>query len=143
MCIRDSFLNAPDTYMQKIAVGPIGKGIIDIHEKPIENLGRLAEVKKCRIQDLTVIILDRERHHGIMSEVREAGARIQLIGDGDVAGSLACCDPNSGVDMLIGTGGAPEGVIAAAALRCMGGDCLLYTSPSPRDATLSRMPSSA
>jgi fructose-1,6-bisphosphatase class II len=117
-----NFLNAPDTYMQKIAVGPIGKGIVDIMESPLENLGRLAEVKKCKIQDLTVVILDRERHQSLISDVRSAGARIQLIGDGDVAASLACCDPASGVDMLLGTGGAPEGVIAAAALRCMGGD---------------------
>jgi len=117
-----NFLNAPDTYMQKIAVGSIGKGVVDILESPLENLGRLAEVKKCKIQDLTVVILNRSRHEGLIAEVRDAGARIQLIGDGDVAASLACCDEASGVDMLLGTGGAPEGVIAAAALRCMGGD---------------------
>lgn len=117
-----NFLNAPDTYMQKIAVGPIGKGVVDILETPLENLGRLAEVKKCKIQDLTVVILNRPRHEELINQVREAGARIQLIGDGDVAASLACCDDTSGVDMLLGTGGAPEGVIAAAALRCMGGD---------------------
>ncbi len=117
-----NFLNAPDTYMQKIAVGPEGKGIIDILESPEENLGRLAEVKKCRVQDLTAVILDRPRHHDLINDVRRTGARIQLIGDGDVAAALACCDDNSGVDILLGTGGAPEGVIAAAALRCMGGD---------------------
>ena len=117
-----NFLNAPDTYMQKIAVGPEGKGIIDIMESPKENLRRLAEVKKCKVADLTVVILDRPRHEELIREVREAGARIRLIGDGDVAASLACCDADSGVDMLLGTGGAPEGVIAAAALRCMGGD---------------------
>tara|TARA_R110002072_G_scaffold64203_4_gene159660 strand:+ start:105495 stop:106448 length:954 start_codon:yes stop_codon:yes gene_type:complete len=117
-----NFLNAPDTYMQKIAVGPEGKGIIDIMESPMENLRRLAEVKKCKVQDLTVVILDRPRHEELIQQVRDAGARIRLIGDGDVAASLACCDSDSGVDMLLGTGGAPEGVIAAAALRCMGGD---------------------
>lgn len=117
-----NFLNAPDTYMEKIAVGPEGKGLIDINETPKENLRRLAEAKKCKIADLTVCILDRDRHRDLIAQVREAGARIKLIGDGDVAASLACCEDNSGVDMLMGVGGAPEGVIAAAALRCMGGD---------------------
>ncbi len=116
------FLNAPDTYMEKIAVGPAGRGLIDIRETPKENLSRLAEAKKCKINDLTVCILDRDRHRDLIAQVREAGARIKLIGDGDVAASLATCEDNSGVDMLMGTGGAPEGVIAAAALRCMGGD---------------------
>ncbi|PIP91050.1 MAG: fructose-bisphosphatase class II [Bdellovibrionales bacterium CG12_big_fil_rev_8_21_14_0_65_38_15] len=119
---KGGLLNAPDTYMQKIAVGPEGKGVIDIKESPLENLKRLAEVKKCRVQDLTAIILDRPRHMELIEEVRAAGARIQLIGDGDVAAALACCDSNSGVDILMGIGGAPEGVIAAAAMRCMGGD---------------------
>lgn len=119
---KGGLLNAPDTYMQKIAVGPEGKGVIDIKESPLENLKRLAEVKKCRVQDLTAIILDRPRHIELIEEVRAAGARIQLIGDGDVAAALACCDANSGVDILMGIGGAPEGVIAAAAMRCMGGD---------------------
>ncbi len=116
------FLNAPDTYMDKIAVGPEGRGLIDIKETPKENLRRLAEAKKCKVADLTVCILDRDRHRDLIAQVRDAGARIKLIGDGDVAASLACCEDNSGVDILMGTGGAPEGVIAAAALRCMGGD---------------------
>lgn len=119
---KGGLLHAPDTYMQKIAVGPEGKGVIDIKESALENLKRLAEVKKCRVQDLTAIILDRPRHIELIEEVRAAGARIQLIGDGDVAAALACCDANSGVDILMGIGGAPEGVIAAAAMRCMGGD---------------------
>jgi fructose-1,6-bisphosphatase class II len=119
---RGGFLNAPDTYMQKIACGPEGKGIIDINESAEENLRRLAEVKRCRVQDLTCIVLDRPRHKELIDEIRKAGARIKLIGDGDVAGALACCEPDSGVDLLLGIGGAPEGVIAAAALRCMGGD---------------------
>ncbi len=124
MAVAESggFLNAPDIYMQKIATGPEGKGVIDILDTPKENLSRLADVKKCRIQDLTVVILDRPRHEDLITEVRKSGARIHLIGDGDVAAALACCNPSSGVDMLLGVGGAPEGVIAAAALRCLGGD---------------------
>ena len=117
-----NFLNAPDTYMEKIAVGPLGRGLIDITDSPQENLRRLAEAKNCRVNDLTVVILNRPRHEKLIGQVRGAGARIRLIGDGDVAASLACCEPDSGVDMLLGIGGAPEGVIAAAAMRCMGGD---------------------
>jgi len=119
---KGGLLHAPDTYMQKIACGREGKGLIDINESPKENLRRLADAKKCRIADLTAIILDRPRHEKLIQEVRDAGARIQLIGDGDVSAAIACCDPNSGVDILFGIGGAPEGVISAAALRCMGGD---------------------
>lgn len=119
---KGNFLHAPDTYMLKIACGAEGRGLIDINESPKENLRRLADAKKCRIADLTAVILDRPRHKDLIQLVREAGARIQLIGDGDVAASIACCNPNSGVDILFGTGGAPEGVISAAALRCMGGD---------------------
>ncbi len=119
---KGGLLHAPDTYMMKIACGKEGKGIIDINEGPKENLRRLADAKKCRVADLTAIILDRPRHIELINEVREAGARIQLIGDGDVSAAIACCDPNSGVDILFGIGGAPEGVISAAALRCMGGD---------------------
>jgi fructose-1,6-bisphosphatase II len=119
---KGNFLHAPDTYMQKIACGPEGRGLIDINESPKENLRRLADAKKCRIADLTAAILDRPRHQELIQQVRDAGARIQLIGDGDVAASIACCSPNSGVDILFGIGGAPEGVISAAALRCMGGD---------------------
>lgn len=117
-----SLLRAPDTYMNKIAVGPEAKGVIDIEATPTENLKRLAHVKKCRIQDLTAIILDRPRHKELIDEVRRAGARIYLIQDGDVSAAIATCDPNSGVDILLGIGGAPEGVIAAAALQCVGGD---------------------
>jgi fructose-1,6-bisphosphatase class II len=119
---KGGMLNAPDTYMQKIAVGPEGKGVIDILETPKENLKKLAEAKKCRVQDLTAIVLDRPRHEELISEIRDAGARIMLIGDGDVSAAIATCEPDSGVDILFGTGGAPEGVIAAAALRCLGGD---------------------
>jgi fructose-1,6-bisphosphatase class II len=115
-------LHAPDTYMQKIAVGPDCKGVIDIRVSPKENLKRIADAKKCRIQDLTAVVLDRPRHKDIIEEIRAAGARIQLIGDGDVSAAIATATPDSGVDVLFGIGGAPEGVIAAAALQCMGGD---------------------
>ncbi len=119
---KGGFLHAPDTYMNKIAVGGIDKGIIDLRITPTENLKRVAKAKKCEVEDLTVVILDRPRHEGLIAEVRRSGARIWLIGDGDVSAAIATCKPGSGVDVMMGTGGAPEGVIAAAALRCMGGD---------------------
>ncbi len=116
------FLHAPDCYMQKIAVGPEAKGVIDLAASPTENLNRIASAKRCHVEDLTVVILDRPRHAELIAEVRQAGARIYMIGDGDVSAAIATCKPESGVDVLMGTGGAPEGVIAAAALRCTGGD---------------------
>jgi len=116
------FLHAPDTYMDKIAVGPEGFGLIDITKSPTKNLEALARAKKCRVQDLTAIVLDRDRHKELIREIREAGARIKLIGDGDVSAALSTCEPESGVDILFGIGGAPEGVLGAAALRCLGGD---------------------
>ncbi|MFA6239170.1 MAG: class II fructose-bisphosphatase [Bacteriovorax sp.] len=119
---KGNFLHAPDTYMLKIACGREGKGLLDINESPKENLRRLAEAKKCRIADLTAVVLDRPRHKELIQEIRDAGARIQLIGDGDVSAAIACCEPDSGVDILFGIGGAPEGVLAAAAMKCMGGD---------------------
>ena len=118
----EGLLHAPDIYMEKIAVGGVGKGVVDIQAPPRENLKELAAAKKCKIKELTAIILDRPRHQDLIKEVREAGARIQLIKDGDITAAMSCCDPNSGVDILLGIGGAPEGVIAAAALRCLGGD---------------------
>jgi fructose-1,6-bisphosphatase class II len=121
---KGGMFNAPDAYMDKIAVGPVGRGVIDIEESPAENLKRLAEAKKCRVQDLTAVVLDRERHQGLIEEIRATGARIQLIGDGDVAAAIACCNPKSGIDILFGIGGAKEGVISAAALQCLGGDLL-------------------
>jgi fructose-1,6-bisphosphatase II len=116
------FLNAPDTYMQKIAVGPSARGAIDINKPHTWNLSAVAEAKRARVADLTVIILDRPRHAEMIAEVRKAGARIRLIQDGDVAGAIATADEDTGVDMLLGTGGAPEGVLAAAALRCTNGE---------------------
>jgi fructose-1,6-bisphosphatase II len=116
------FLHAPDTYMQKIAVGPRARGAIDITASPTENLRRIAKAQKSYVEDLCVIILDRPRHQELIRECREAGARIKMIGDGDVAGAIATAKEGTGVDVLMGTGGAPEGVLAAAALKCMGGD---------------------
>jgi len=116
------FLHAPDTYMDKIAVGPRAHGAIDIRATPTENLRSVAKALKVYVEDLCVIILDRPRHQELIRECREAGARIKLIGDGDVAGAIATAKEGSGVDILMGIGGAPEGVLAAAALKCIGGD---------------------
>jgi fructose-1,6-bisphosphatase class II len=116
------FLHAPDTYMDKIAVGPAGRGVIDIDRSPTENLHSVAEAKRVPIEDLTVVILDRPRHENLIEEVRSAGSRIRLIKDGDVSAAIATCSREHRVDLLMGIGGAPEGVIAAAALRCRGGD---------------------
>ena len=119
---RGNFLHCPDTYMEKIAVGPAGKGVVDLDKSPTENLKALAEAKGRRVEDLTVIILYRPRHEALIQEVRRAGARIRLISDGDVSAAIATTKPETGIDLLIGIGGAPEGVLAAAALRCVGGD---------------------
>ncbi|HSP79969.1 MAG TPA: class II fructose-bisphosphatase [Myxococcaceae bacterium] len=122
MADRGKLLNAPDTYMEKIAVGPRARGAIDLRRSPSENLRAIAEKMKVYVADLTVVILDRERHTDLIKEVRAAGARIRLIEDGDVAGAIATCFEDTGVDVLMGIGGAPEGVIAAAAVRSTGGD---------------------
>ena len=119
---KGNFLHAPDTYMEKIAVGPRAKGAIDLNKTPTENLRNIADAQKVNIEDLTVIILKRDRHKDLIEEVRRAGARIKLIPDGDVSAAIATAKEESGVDVLMGIGGAPEGVIAAAALRCVGGD---------------------
>jgi len=116
------FLNAPDVYMDKIAVGGgLPDDIVDLDETPAANLKNLARANKAEIVDLVVCILDRPRHAELIAKVREAGARIMLIGDGDVSGVIATSRPDSGVDLYVGSGGAPEGVLAAAALRCIGG----------------------
>ena len=111
----------PCVYMEKIAVGPECADVIDINESVAENLKRIAEAKHEDVRDLTAVILDRDRHAKLISEVREAGARIRLIPDGDVAGAISSAWPHSGADVLFGIGGTPEGVISAAALKCMGG----------------------
>lgn len=117
-----NLLNCPDTYMEKIASGPAGRGVIDLDKTPTQNLQALAQAKGCKVEDLMVIILARPRHEALIKEVRKAGARIRLIGDGDVAAAIATSKPETGIDLLMGIGGAPEGVIAAAALRCVGGE---------------------
>ena len=119
---KGRLLRAPDCYMEKIAAGPEARGCIDLAKSPTENLRRVADCLGKYVEDLTVVILDRPRHERLIAEVRAAGARIKLIGDGDVSGAINTCFPDTGVDLLMGTGGAPEGVISAAALRCVGGD---------------------
>jgi len=136
MAPRGGFLHAPDMYMEKIAVGPSAKGVVDINATPTENLKRVAEAKGCYVEDLTVVILDRPRHEKMITEIRRAGARIHLIPDGDVAPAIAAAVEGSGVDLLMGIGGAPEGVLAAAALKCMGGDMqgrLVFMSKEERN----------
>ena len=112
----------PCVYMEKIVVGPQGAGSIDITASPTENLRSLADRLGQDVRDLTAVILDRDRHDDLIAEVREAGARIRLITDGDVDGAIQASWPNSGADILFGIGGTPEGVIAAAALKCLGGE---------------------
>ncbi|MCH6544758.1 MAG: class II fructose-bisphosphatase [Deltaproteobacteria bacterium] len=126
---QGKFLHCPDTYMDKIAVGAEGRGVIDLDKSPTENLRLLAEAKGRRVEDLTVIILYRPRHEALIEEVRKAGARIKLISDGDVAAAIATTKPETGIDLLMGIGGAPEGVLAAAALRCVGGDMQARLKP--------------
>ena len=115
-------ITAPDTYMEKIAVGPAARGQIDLRESPTWNLERIAKALGKQVNEVTAVILDRDRHTALINEVRQAGARIRLIGDGDVSGAVMTCKPDSGIDVLFGIGGAPEGVIAAAAMRCVGGE---------------------
>lgn len=121
-------LHAPDMYMDKIAVGPAAAGKINLDAPVSENLKAVAHALNKSLNDLTVVILDRERHNKIINEVRECGARIQLITDGDVSPAVATAIEGSGVDIMMGIGGAPEGVLAAAALKCLGGEmqCRLY-----------------
>jgi fructose-1,6-bisphosphatase II / sedoheptulose-1,7-bisphosphatase len=117
-----NFLNAPDVYMDKIAVGGgLPDEIVDLDESPAKNLRELAKAKKVEVADLVACILDRPRHAELIARARDAGARIMLISDGDVSGVIATSQPESGVDIYMGSGGAPEGVLAAAALRCIGG----------------------
>ncbi len=123
----------PCVYMDKIAVGPAGVGAVDINATPAENLRSLSEKLRQPIRDLTVVILDRPRHEELIGEVRQAGARVRLITDGDVAGAIATGWENSGVDMLMGIGGTPEGVISAAALKCLDGE--IQGILKPRDDT--------
>lgn len=122
MAEHGGFLNAPDVYMDKIAVGGgLPEGIVDLDKSVSQNLNDLAKAKQVDVNDLVVCILDRPRHSELIARVREAGARIMLIGDGDVSGVIATSTGDSGIDIYMGSGGAPEGVLAAAALRAIGG----------------------
>jgi fructose-1,6-bisphosphatase class II len=127
------FLHTPDTYMDKIAVGPVSRGVIDIDKSATENLKAVALAKRVPVEDLTVVLLDRPRHEKLIDEVRRAGARIKLIKDGDVSAAITTCNRDQSVDVLLGTGGAAEGVIAAAALRCLGGELQGRLKPRSRD----------
>lgn len=119
---KGHFLHAPDTYMNKIACGPKAAGKLDLDISATENIHRLSEALNKPVSDITVVILDRPRHEDLIQEVRKTGARIRLISDGDVSAGIATCWPSSGIDLLLGIGGAPEGVITAAAMKCLGGD---------------------
>lgn len=133
------FLHAPDTYMNKIAVGPRAKGSIDLKLSVEENLKNISKALKKPVEDLTVVILERPRHTDLIEKVRNLGARIRLIGDGDVSAAIATAWEETGIDVLLGCGGAPEGVIAAAALRCLGGDFqgqLNFRNPEERNRAL-------
>src|SRR5579862_31307 len=121
MAESKGFLNAPDVYMDKIAIGADWGEVVDLDETPETNLKNLAKAKKAEVSDLVCCILDRPRHAELIAKVRAAGARIMLISDGDVSGVIATSRADTGVDIYMGSGGAPEGVLAAAALRCIGG----------------------
>ncbi len=122
LAAQGCLLHAPDMYMEKIAVGPRAAGHVHIDASPEENLNNIAKAFNMPVRDVVVVILDRERHTEIIRQVREAGARVKLISDGDVAGAISTAIPEAGVHMLLGIGGAPEGVLAAVALKAMGGE---------------------
>ena len=126
---KGGLLHAPDMYMEKICVGPRGAGAIDITKSLTENIQNVAAKMGRKVDEINLVMLDSERHHGLMKEARDLGARIMLISDGDVNPAMECCIEGSGVHMVVGTGGAPEGVLAAAALKCVGGDMQARLKP--------------
>src|SRR5215467_13130572 len=140
MADSGTLLHAPDCYMDKIAIGPgYPKGTIDLDASPEENIRNLAKAKGVKPGEITAILLDRPRHADIIAAVRKTGAAVSLISDGDVAGVIHCADPRTGIDIYLGIGGAPEGVLAAAALRCIGGQMqtrLIIDTEELRDRTL-------
>ncbi len=139
MAQRGNLLHAPDCYMSKIAVGPQAKGVVDLDRTPTENLKAIANAKGVYVEDLTAVVLERDRHADLINEIRKAGARVHLISDGDVSAAIATCLPDSGIDVLFGIGGAPEGVLAAAALKCVGGDLqarLVFRNDGERERAL-------
>lgn len=119
---KGNLLKAPDMYMKKIAVGAEARGVIDIQASPADNIRAVARARGKRITDMIIIVLDRPRHKDLIKEIRQTGARIKLISDGDVAGGIATALPGTDIDLLMGIGGAPEGVLTAAALKCLGGE---------------------
>ncbi|HKG57085.1 MAG TPA: class II fructose-bisphosphatase [Candidatus Limnocylindrales bacterium] len=119
---KGGLVNAPDTYLEKLCVGPVAAGQVDIRLTPQENVERIAAALRRRPNDITVVVLDRPRHDKLKADLREVGARIKLIGDGDLSGAISCAVSGTGVHAVMGIGGAPEGVITAAALRCLGGE---------------------
>ena len=133
---RGGLLHAPDCYMEKLCVGPVVAGRVDITAPPAENLRRIAAALGRGVNDITVVILERPRHEALIAEVRGAGARIKLIGDGDLSAAIACAVSGTGVHAVMGIGGAPEGVLTAAALRCLGGEIqarLVFRSDAERE----------
>lgn len=130
---KGGLLHAPDMYMEKLCVGPRGAGAIDITKSLTENIKNVATKMERNVDEITLVMLDRERHQGLMKEAREVGARIMLISDGDVNPAMECCIEGSGVHMVVGTGGAPEGVLAAAALKCVGGDMQARLKPETEE----------
>jgi len=130
---KGGLLHAPDMYMEKLCVGPRGAGAIDITKSLTENIKNVAAKMNRNVDEITLVMLDRERHHGLMKEARNLGARIMLISDGDVNPAMECCIEGSGVHMVVGTGGAPEGVLAAAALKCVGGDMQARLKPETEE----------
>jgi fructose-1,6-bisphosphatase II len=119
---RGGLLNAPDTYLEKLCVGPVAAGQVDLTLSPGENIERIAGALRRKVSDITIVILDRPRHDALIEAVRAAGARIKLISDGDLSAAISCAVSGTGVHAVMGIGGAPEGVITAAALRCLGGE---------------------
>lgn len=130
---KGGLLHAPDMYMEKLCVGPRGAGAIDITKSLTENIKNVAAKMERNVDEITLVMLDRERHQGLMKEAREVGTRIMLISDGDVNPAMECCIEGSGVHMVVGTGGAPEGVLAAAALKCVGGDMQARLKPETEE----------
>ena len=130
---KGGLLHAPDMYMEKLCVGPRGAGAINITKSLTENIKNVAAKMERNVDEITLVMLDRERHQGLMKEAREVGARIMLISDGDVNPAMECCIEGSGVHMVVGTGGAPEGVLAAAALKCVGGDMQARLKPETEE----------
>jgi len=127
------FFSCPNSYMDKIAVGCEGRGVIDIDRSPTDNLKAVAEAKGVHVEDLTVVVLERPRHQKLIREVRALGVRIKLLGAGDLSAALATTRPEAGIDVLMGVGGGPQGILAAAALRCAGGDMQARLAPLTQD----------